>query len=238
MLLAIDTSTETASLALWQQGVVVAELTWHSAQNQTRELLPNLAHLLKLAGVELRRLTALVVARGPGSYNGLRAGMASAKGLALALELPLVGIGTLEAEALPYAETGLTIRPIQDAGRGEVATALYRELRHRWRQLEEEHLTTLEALYSEVRLQTLFCGALAYKIADQLGYHLGKLAVVPASPPLRRAGYLAELGRRRLEANDHDDLATLQPLYLRRPAITQPRPRLAQVIREGQCSGI
>lgn len=233
MLLAIDTSTETASLALWRQSVVIAELTWHVAQDQTRKLLPNLVHLLELAGLELKDLTGLVVARGPGSYNGLRAGMASAKGLALALELPLVGIGTLEAEALPYAESGLPIRPIQDAGRGELATALYRLVRGQWCQLEEERLTTLEALCAEVRRQTLFCGELAHKVADQLRQNLGRLAVVPASPPLRRAGYLAELGRRRLEAGDRDDLATLQPLYLRRPAITQPRPRLMQVAQEG-----
>ena len=231
MLLAIDSSTDTASVALWHQGAVVAELTWRTAQNQTRELLPNVVHLLKLAGADMKDLTGLVVARGPGSYNGLRAGMATAKGLALALELPLVGIGTLEAEALPYAESGLPIRPIQDAGRGELATALYRLSRGRWRQLEEECLSTLEALCSEVRHRTLFCGALSFKVADQLRERLGRLAVLPAAPPLRRAGYLAELGRRRLEAGDRDTPATLQPLYLRRPQITQPRPRLPQAVR-------
>src|SRR4030042_2821251 len=103
MQLAIDASTEIASIALFSEGKVQAELTWHSQMNQTAELLPNVVYLLKQAKIELKDIDGIIVAKGPGSFNGLRVGMGTAKGLATALGIPLVSISTLEAEAFQHA---------------------------------------------------------------------------------------------------------------------------------------
>ena len=75
MQLAIDTSTDSASLALVRDGDVVAELTWRCGQNHTRQLLPNLEHLLRQFDLSPQALTGIIVARGPGSFNGLRVGI-------------------------------------------------------------------------------------------------------------------------------------------------------------------
>ena len=82
MQLAIDTSTDTASLALVQGSEVLAELTWHCGQNHTIELLPHLTHLLNQAKLSLQSINFIIVAKGPGSFNGLRVGISTAKGLA------------------------------------------------------------------------------------------------------------------------------------------------------------
>lgn len=235
MQLAIDTSTGVASVAIARRGEVVAELTWHSEQNHSVELLPNIIYLLRQAKATLSSLDGIIVAKGPGSYNGLRVGVSTAKGLALALNLPLVGVGTMEVEAFPYALTGLPICPIQEAGRGEVATALYQRRRGSWLQLQPEHLTTLEELAGEIKHKSLFCGEIFPSKASLLREGLGRKAVIAGGGAgLRRAGYLAELGWLRLERGEVDNLATLQPIYLRRPSITQPKPRPSLSIPVGR----
>ena len=227
MQLAIDTSTNTASLALVQDNGVLAELTWHCGQNHSVQLLPNLAHLLNQTGTNLQSISGIIVARGPGSFNGLRVGVSTAKGLAFSLGVPIVGIGSLEVAAYPHAETGLPICPIFNAGRGEIATAIYQRRNKKWHQLTTEHITTVETLCSQITTKTIFCGEFIPVVATQLRKQLKQRAII-SSPAagLRRAGFLAELGQQRLEAGNYDNPATLQPLYLRRPPITKPKRQL------------
>jgi len=226
MQLAIDTSTDTASLALVQDNEVLAELTWRCGQNHTTQLLSHLAHLLNQTKLNLQSTSGIIIAKGPGSFNGLRVGISTAKGLAFSLGVPIVGISSLEAEAYQHAETGLPICPIFNAGRGEIATAIYQKKRNEWRQLINEHITTVETLCSQITTKTIFCGEFIPLIAKQLTKQLKQKAVIPSPVTgLRRASFLAELGLKRLKAGDYDNLATLQPLYLRRPAITQPKHR-------------
>jgi tRNA threonylcarbamoyl adenosine modification protein YeaZ len=221
MQLAIDTSTDTASLALTQDSKVLAELTWHCGQNHTVELLPHLTCLLKVSGTDLQAISGIIVARGPGSFNGLRVGVSTAKGLAFSLNVPIIGISTLEAAAYQHSETGLPICPIFNAGRGEITTSTYQQQDTEWRQLTVEHIDTLENLFSAITTKTIFCGDLTTPAIAQLK-KLGQRAVsLPPVARLRRAGFLAELGRLRLAAGDNDDPARLQPLYLRRPPITK-----------------
>ena len=226
MQLAIDTSTDTASVAIVRDSEVLAELTWRSGQNHSVELLPHLSNLLNQVGLDLQSASGIIVAKGPGSFNGLRVGVSTAKGLAFSLGIPIVGISTLEVAAYPYAETGLPICPISNAGRDEIATAMYQKQGKRWRQLSTEQITTVETLCSRITTPTIFCGEFIPAITARLREQLGDRAVIPGSVSrLRRAGFLAELGLQRLKAGDSDNPATLQPIYLRRPPITQPKHR-------------
>jgi tRNA threonylcarbamoyl adenosine modification protein YeaZ len=221
VLVAIDTSTDIASLALVKDGVTLAELTWRCGQNHTVQLLPNLAQLLKLVGSKPADLTAVVVAKGPGSFNGLRVGVSAAKGLAFSLNIPVVGVGTLEAEAYQYAETELPIYPLFNAGRNEISTALFRKEKDGWNRLEEDRISTVEKIIAEVHERTLFCGDYLPAVSSQLAAKLGEKAVIiNQTTDMRRAAYLAELGMLKIAAGETDNVATLQPVYLRRPAIT------------------
>jgi tRNA threonylcarbamoyl adenosine modification protein YeaZ len=224
MILAIDTSSDNASLALVQDGRVLAEANWRCQQNHTVELLPRLVSLLDEAKAGINSISAVIVARGPGSFNGLRVGISTAKGLAFSLGVPLVGISSLEVVAYGHAETGLPVCPIFNAGRGEIAAAIYQGKDDNWRQLVAEHITTLDALCSAITTKTVFCGEFVSQIAGELKKKLKERAVIAATDP-PRARLLAELGKRRLDAGDHDNPASLQPLYLRRPAITQAKHR-------------
>jgi tRNA threonylcarbamoyl adenosine modification protein YeaZ len=223
ILLTIDTSTDSAGLALVQDGRTLAETSWRCNQNHSVELLPHLTRLLEEAEVELKLVGCILVAKGPGSFNGLRVGLSTAKGLAFSLGIPIIGISSLALEACQHAESDLPIGPIFNAGRGEIATALYQN-KDSWQQLAPEHITTVNALDSEIKAKTLFCGEYVPAIAGQLRKRLKDKAVIAPDKP-RRSSRLAELAKGRLEAQDYDNPATLQPLYLRRPAITRRRHR-------------
>ena len=226
MLLAIDTSTDTTSLALLRDGKGLTELTWHCEQNHSVELLPHLVELLNKDKADLQSIDGIIVARGPGSFNALRVGVSTAKGLAFSLGIPIVGISTLEAEAYQHHETDLPICPISNAGRGEIATAIYQIQNNKWSQIIAEHITTVEALCSQITTQTLFCGEFVVSIAEELKKQLKQQAVISSETARsQRAGCLIELGQKRLQAGDFDNAATLNPLYLRRPPITERKHR-------------
>jgi len=225
MELAIDTSTSMAGIALSDQGEILIELTWRSAQNHTVELMPNVARLLRQANMEANAIEAIIVAKGPGSFNGLRVGISVAKGLAFSLDISLLGVSTLESEAYPFAYTGFPLHPIHKAGRDEIATALYQQVNNEWLCLEKEYLTTVDSLCQQTHQKTLFCGEISQDTTSTIQQNLGQRAIIPqaAAPP--RVGFLAMLGWQRLSKGGRDDLATLQPLYLRSPHITKPRDR-------------
>jgi tRNA A37 threonylcarbamoyladenosine modification protein TsaB len=120
MLLGIDTSTHLASVALHDGTRLLSEHTWLAQQDHTRTLLPNIQRLFEDARVGMDAISGVAVALGPGSFNGLRVGLSTAKGLAVARQLPLVGAGTLEVLAAEYGPENA----VMNAGRGRV---------YRWR---------------------------------------------------------------------------------------------------------
>ncbi len=225
IILAIDTSTRGTSIALYGDGLV-AEHTWQTRDGQTRELLPAIQRLLSQQQIEVKSLSGVAVALGPGSFNGLRVGVSTAKALALSLDIDIVGVGTLEASAYQYAGAALPIRPVLNAGRGQMNTALFSGGPEEWRRLEEPAAVTLDDLIARMDQPQLVCGEVEMGWAAELVHHLGGLVhLCPVAGRVRRAGFVAELGWRRLSVGDVDDVVGLQPIYLRKPAITRPRRR-------------
>ncbi len=220
MLLAIDTATRMPSVALYDGEWVLAEETWRSANGHTVELMPSLVRMLERQRVSPSELRGIAVALGPGSFTGLRIGLGAAKGLALTLDIPLLGIPTLDTLVYAQGRKQGPVCALLRAGRGRVSAAFYRRRQGQWQRQGDYRLTTLEELCAEIETQTFFCGELDAQAAELLREHLGAKAVVasPASS-LRRAGYLAELGWQRLERGEVDDVATLSPIYLRHPPI-------------------
>ncbi len=222
MLLAIDTATRMAGLALYDevQGWILGEELWHSANNHTVELMPRLVRMLAVQGLGPKDLTGLVVSLGPGSFSGLRIGLSLAKGLAFGSRLPLVGVPSLDVVAEPHKAQNLPIWAVLRAGRGRVCAGNYVRSRGRWRRRGPMLLTTWTELLEQVVEPVLFCGEIDAREAETIRERLGEasLLVTPAAAP-RRAGYLAELGWKRLHRGDADDAETLSPIYLPQPQI-------------------
>ncbi len=241
VILAIDTSTEEAGVAVARDGEILAELAWRAAGNHSKLLTKALRDLLDLADLDIREIDAVIVARGPGSFSGIRVGVSEAKGLAMALDVPLVGIATLDVIAFQESERGCAVWAIIPAGRGQVFAARYQGRGVRWARVGEYQLLSEEELATLVQPGELLAGP-----GDRLRCSLssGRAAapssvrshVRRSSEPqeeevgiadgpwrLRRPGFLAELGRRYLAAGGESQLHTVEPLYLRLSAAEETR---------------
>jgi len=223
MLLAIDTSTRYAGVALADAQRVISLRCWYSTSNHTTQLMPAVSELLTLHKLTPGQLSGIAVALGPGGFSALRVGLSAAKGLALAARKPLVGVGTLDLEAFPYLESGLPVCALLDAGRREVASAHFRAGGARSR---DDTIGAPQELLETITEATIFCGEGLWPWVALVREHLGPLGVVVGgSSPAGRLWSLAQLGRQRLEAGEYDDLAALQPCYLRMPSIGGPKRR-------------
>ena len=229
MLLAIDTSTRYAGVCLWDQERVTTSLIWHSTRNHTQELLPAIQLVLDRAGIGPAALGAVAVALGPGGFSSLRVGLSTAKGLVSPLGTPLIGVSTLEMEAYPYAAALLPVCSLLDSGREKVAAAVYRRVGEEWTKLEEAEVYTPEALSDHLKTSldgtVLICGEGVLGKEDMFRASMaGSALVISFNVPANRLWGLAELGWQRYCRGQFDNTATLQPMYLRPPSISQPNP--------------
>ena len=217
MELSIDTSTKYASAALSVRGEIVWELAWRSERNHSVEFVPALRHLMEHANVDINQIEAIFVAKGPGGFSALRVGISFAKALAVAKEVPLVAIGTLDVEAQPYLSMGMPVCAMIKAGRDKLYTATYdvdRQVNGSW--AGNHRVETHESLVASVASNTLFCGEGAPTTARLLRENLVSTPViVDAVPPTRNPSVLAKLGHDRLHSSDIDDPGSLQPIYMR-----------------------
>ncbi|MBI4237138.1 MAG: tRNA (adenosine(37)-N6)-threonylcarbamoyltransferase complex dimerization subunit type 1 TsaB [Deltaproteobacteria bacterium] len=218
-LLAIDTSTTTAALAVVANGVTLAEHSAHVVNGHGAELVPLIVATLRDADVPVRTLNAVAVAVGPGTFTGIRVGMAAAKGLALALGIPLVGISALAALAMRGVATEQVIAPLLDARRGEMYAAAYAWSDGALQTLVPESVATPAVVVQQLLAlgRPVIClgdGALRYA---EVVAASGDRIVVAADPAwhLPSADGLARLALQRLANREQDDVATLAPRYLR-----------------------
>lgn len=215
MLLAIDTATTFSGLALYDGNGPAAECIWQSGRNHTAQLLPQIETILRHVGAVPADLRVLAVSRGPGSWSGLRAGLSLAKGMALAADLPLIGVSTLEALAYQAAADDRAALPLLRLGRGRYAAALFSADPLPERVTADANLT-LDELATLITEPTTVCGEVdsAVRAVLQPLQRSGLVRFPPQAALLRRPGYLAELAWQRHLLGDYDDLTTLEPIYL------------------------
>lgn len=226
-ILALDTSTEWASVAVYDGTAVLAEETWHAQRRHAEELFPTIERLLSLtraamaAGAPaLTRIDKVAVATGPGSFTGLRVAIAAAQGLARGCGAALVGVSTLDVLAYPHASSKLRTCPLLPAGRGEFYAALYQERNRKWARRSPFIVGPLVDICRQIGTHTLFVGEIDPEAESTLTDLLGPLALfaAPASR-MRRAGYLAELGWNEIAERKQQPLGALEPIYVRQPAM-------------------
>jgi tRNA threonylcarbamoyladenosine biosynthesis protein TsaB len=218
--LALETSTLAGGVALVDGDATVAEYTLNVALTHSERLLSAVDRVLADAGWTPRDLHGIAVAVGPGSFTGLRVGLSTAKGLALAAALPIAPVPTLDAMAATLPFAALPVCPVLDARRDEVYAS-----RYRWDEAgmvrEWEYLAVTPA-------------ALAARLDEPVILLGDPVAEIPSpyvrrAPPPRRvpsAAAVGHLGARMLERGETVPPASLAPLYLRAPA-AETRRRVA-----------
>lgn len=214
MLLAVDTSTQTIGLALYEHPQVMAELLWKSKGHHTVELAAAANDLMKKCGVHPTDLSLLVCATGPGTFTGLRIGLAFAKGLALSLRLPILGIPTFDFLAAAQPASPYPMICVLPAGRSRLAVSWYSCEDNNWRQVRGPEVTTPEALSDNIDGPTIICGEMTPEDRQTLGRKWKNSMLTSPAGSVRHPARLAELGWQRWDAGHRDDPITLAPIYL------------------------
>jgi tRNA threonylcarbamoyladenosine biosynthesis protein TsaB len=193
MLLALDTATQMLSIALHDGGEIVYEHMWRTRNHHTVELAP--AVQAALARTEGQPLTAMAVATGPGTYSGLRVGVAFAKGLAITFGVPLVGMTTLDILAAGQPAFQGSLVAVVAAGRGRIVASVYGQRSKRWKQRRPPESTTWDVLLPTLEGQSLIAGEIdaegraRIEAAAAAG---AALTLAPAPQRMRRAAWLAD----------------------------------------------
>ena len=220
-ILSIDTSSQVSSVAVLSAERVAAEVSMQGALTHSETLMPHIETALGMARVEKSELEGIAVSIGPGSFTGLRIGLASAKMMAYALHIPLIAVPTLEALAHHYICEGVRLVPMMDAQKGNVyAQEFMWEVGLDGLHIREKHalsilpLTEVIAGLENVEQPVLLLGdAMQKKTALALPTNV-RLAPIHARMPRAACVGLAALTR--LACGEIDDPVTAVPLYLRR----------------------
>ncbi len=236
LLLAIESATQVASVALLRGDALIAELTSCDERPHSERLLPLIDEALALAGAELAQIAAFAISAGPGSFTGLRVGIATLKGLAFGSALPVAPVSTLAA--LAAAAVGATgpVAALLDARRGEVYAGCFAAPGDDTATLAES-VYTPEVLARELpEAATIVVGEGAEAAAAELAALRLDLQLLAPAQCRASAARVAQLGRRLLAQGGGVDAAALRPRYLRR-AEAEAR-RTGQPLESFDTSGV
>jgi tRNA threonylcarbamoyladenosine biosynthesis protein TsaB len=228
IVLALDTTTRAGSAAIVRDGLVLAEVSGDPAATHGQRLPGELTGLIARAGITLNVVDLFAVAAGPGSFTGLRVGIAAMQGLAMATGQPIVPVSTLEALARAVPDDGSLVAPWVDAQRGEVFAALY-DRGGRDAIGEPTALPPAATLASVAGVaagrRLRFAGDGAVRYAAVIEAALGPMAAVEPNVP-RLAAFIA------LIAAEAPGRAVaphaVAPIYIRRPDAELARDRRAR----------
>jgi len=213
MLLGIDTSTQSVGIAIYDGQQILCEESWISRRYHTVELAGAVDANLQRAGLTAKDLDVLAVATGPGSFTGLRIGMALVKGLAYTHQLPVIGIPTLDitARAIPPSDKRLVA--VLQAGRSRLAVGWYITENDQWISDGIVENLSIEEMLGKIDQPCILTGELTKEIREAAAEH-DLFTTADPTLAMRSPKYLAELAWERWQAKDLDDVLTLKPFYL------------------------
>ena len=218
MILAFETSAKAASVALMEQGKLLGESYQNTGLTHSQTLMSMAEDLLRACGKTAADVSAVAVAAGPGSFTGVRIGVAAAKGFAWGKELPCYGVSTLEAMAEHLGLWQGYVVPTMDARRDQTYTALFRADGGKLTRLTPDQAISYGELAEE--LKKLSDPIFLVGDGAVLCYNMLEKAVPHLVPPAehrqhQRAAGVALLAQRKMDAGEVGDGAGLAPNYLR-----------------------
>jgi tRNA threonylcarbamoyladenosine biosynthesis protein TsaB len=218
LILGLETATQQVGCAIGRHDGVLASFRAARERRHAETLAPAIEFCCRQAGVELSDLAAVAVDIGPGLFSGLRVGVATAKGLALALRIPVLGVSSLDLLAFPVRHTNRLIVPVIDARRGELFYAFYRQVPGGVQRLTDYHLGSPDDLASELVAKaedSLLVGDGPQRYPELLASATG---TEPGGPFTAHpsAAALVELAHPLAMREEFVQPWELQPLYLRK----------------------
>lgn len=223
LILALDSSTSVGAVSLYEEEQLIAEYNLNLDLTHSQRLMPQIVNLMEDARLEVADLEGIVVGIGPGSFTGIRIGIATAKSLAQSLDIPIVGVSVLEVLANNQAYNKEYICPLIDARRERVYTAVYQGeddfglKRKLFSEQMMEVKDLIEELQKEFTGKIVFVGEGAKTYKGMLKEELKERAqFLAATHNLVRGGVLAKIGSVKFKQGKADELLEVTPNYLKR----------------------
>ena len=233
LILAFETSAKAGSVALMEQGRLLGESYTNTGLTHSQTVMTMAEDLLKSCGKDPADVDAVAVAAGPGSFTGVRIGVAAAKGFAWGADLPCYGVSTLEAMALGLGAYDGYILPVMDARREQVYTALFSVTEGKLQRLTEDRAISLKELAEEIKnleKSVFLVGDGSTLCYNTLSTDVPGLILPPEHRLHQRAAGVALAAQQKIDAGETGDGASLTPNYLR---LSQAeRERLAKKDKE------
>jgi len=220
LILGLETATSICSVGIADGEQIIAELRFNIKNIHAEILAESIDQLLKLSGIALEQIAAFAVSIGPGSFTGLRIGLATAKGLAFASGKPLVAVSTLQAQAAvsnQYSVNGkqCSVIPVIKAREGEVYTACFQNAWPLPIPQSDEMLLTAAHFQQWLQPPAVLCGNGVAMLQKRGALeNLSDIAVVPEAAAMLSGGVIARLGATKLARGEIADLPNLEPRYL------------------------
>jgi len=218
--LAIDTSSVVATAAIMDDEKLVCEYVLNHKKTHSQKIMTMIEEMLSSSELNIEDIDVFAVASGPGSFTGLRIGAATIKGLAHAVNKPVVGVSTLDGLAFNLPFCKYLICPIMDARREQVYNALYKWVDNTFYIIEDYRALALEQLIEELKARNekvMFTGDGVPVFKEKLMSELGELCeFAPLSCRLQRASAIAELALQRAKEGQVESYLTFKPFYLRK----------------------
>ncbi len=216
-ILAVDTATRTGSVALTDDAAVLAECCLLSKETHSRRLLQAVDYIFARTGLSLDKVDGLAVTIGPGSFTGIRIGLATFKGLAMATAKPVVGISSLDALAANFYLSSLPVFPVIDARKNEIFTAAYYpDEKAGLVKSSSEMVLSPEDFVARIVERVILVGDGVWCYGEFFKEKLGDKALFAPGPlSFIRASNVAFLGAKRFQAGQQDVAATIVPTYIR-----------------------
>ncbi|MFC1815501.1 tRNA (adenosine(37)-N6)-threonylcarbamoyltransferase complex dimerization subunit type 1 TsaB [Thermodesulfobacteriota bacterium] len=216
-ILAADTATKSCSVAIVDKESLLAEVTIVSGRTHSKHLIDIVNKVIGLSGLTLSDLDGFAVTRGPGSFTGLRIGISSIKGLAVAVGKPVVGVSILDALAMQTAIHSYLICPLLDARKGEVYFSRYHYQDGTLKKELKEQVSDPDLAVADIDEACIFIGDGALLHKKTIAAKIGAYAYfVPPYQNTIRASSVAYLSMDRFEKKDTDDVGRLVPNYIRK----------------------
>ena len=218
LILAFETSAKAASVALLEDGKLLGESYQNTGLTHSQTLMVMAEQLLRQCGKTVAEVTAAAVAAGPGSFTGVRIGVAAAKGFAWGREIPCFGVSTLEAMALSLGAYQGYVCPCMDARRSQVYNTLFYVNQGQLERISEDRAISLAELGAELKnlKEPIFLvGDGSNLCYNTLSESVPGLVLPPEHRMHQRACGVALAARKQAEAGDPGDAGALTPNYLR-----------------------
>jgi tRNA threonylcarbamoyladenosine biosynthesis protein TsaB len=217
-ILGIETSTTTGSVAVVSEDSVIAQYSLNIEVTHSERLMSTVDRVLKDTGLNVAELGGFAVAIGPGSFTGLRIGLAAVKGLALVTGKPVAAVPTLKALAWNVPYSAATVCPLLDARKKEVYAATYRFEGAGMVQVMAEAVISLSLLSGRITGTTLFTGEASHLFREDIVKLFGDRALfAPVASLLPSAATVAGIGLGMIKSGKKTDVDSLTPMYIRRP---------------------